>query len=480
MSARIFSYEDANPVTFHIQPYFPPNAVTNFIALSFKEATSYISSTYATLYAVLYTVGTWSFHDIDTLGPVFSLVESQNWVGLAKLILSGPWDSVLAVLAFSIVLYLYYAGFTWGLLAASIFALGPWNLYVYGCFLLCWYWGISLIAKIIVPLLLIKVYRAIYLHFVVRQHLDAGRGGTAADASGWFRLWRLRLFGQIPSNFDIHVSPFLKPYRGILHADYLPKREDPSGVRPTIIGTAPQRQKDQKTSIQQYELLGAGIAAKAAKHARDLIFEGSFLEVFGGTQALRLRRRDHPAVPEIRNYKGNVTQVASAAWSNTTSYINRRPIIKQFGYELCHAHHADGSMHVVLHPEDVRTVIEQGWGERHPLACTTWIWMTYFKLKYKFITKTARPPIPETLVFVYAPKNEDEINTVLKIVDASIWYFTGKEVGSNIGRGPEIQDRYDDEDGFRQPKSTLDEVDVDTANAEYATLKLAAEAAAQE
>ena len=26
MSARIFSYEDANPVTFHIQPYLPAEA----------------------------------------------------------------------------------------------------------------------------------------------------------------------------------------------------------------------------------------------------------------------------------------------------------------------------------------------------------------------------------------------------------------------------------------------------------------------
>lgn len=38
------------------------------------------------------------------------------------------------------------------------------------------------------------------------------------------------------------------------------------------------------------------------------------------------------------------------------------------GGEVCHSHPSDGSLHLVLHPADVRAVLEKGWGERHPLA----------------------------------------------------------------------------------------------------------------
>lgn len=213
--------------------------------------------------------------------------------------------------------------------------------------------------------------------------------------------------GEIPNIREIHVSPFLKPYRGILHAEDIPAREGPS---PTIIGIAPQRQENQKTTGNQLETVQERLRQKALAYPRDLVFESSFLERLGGTFALKLKKRDHPAVR------------GKPAWSTATPYTNHteRSWIKRFGYEIAHAHQADGSLHVILHPHDVRTFIEQGWGQRHPLASTSAHWMFYWDNIQSLWNPDSRPPIPETLVFLYAPRDADEIDTVIKIVDAAI------------------------------------------------------------
>jgi hypothetical protein len=252
--------------------------------------------------------------------------------------------------------------------------------------------------------------------------------------------------GEIPSIFAIKVSPFLSPYRGILHASDLPQRH---GRRPTIGGTAPQRQKDQKTTLNQFEVVQNRLHNKAVDYPRDLLFEQSFLERLGGSWALKVRKQTHPATS------------TSAAWSTTTAYTSRpeRAWIKRFGYEIAHAHHADGSMHVILHPEDVRTVIEQGWGERHPLASTSWHWMFYWDSVKSLWNPASRPPVPETLVFLYAPRNKKEVDCIVRIIDAAIWYFTGEEVDSNAGKGTHRKDRYLDEfnvDGTIKVRGELD------------------------
>ncbi len=70
------------------------------------------------------------------------------------------------------------------------------------------------------------------------------------------------------------------------------------------------------------------------------------------------------------------------------------------GREFAHVHPAyDVSMHMALSEVDFNEVIEKKWGEKHPLA--------------------GLGPIPETIAMVYAPRDEDEINIVLNIVQAS-------------------------------------------------------------
>ena len=44
------------------------------------------------------------------------------------------------------------------------------------------------------------------------------------------------------------------------------------------------------------------------------------------------------------------------------------PLFRTFGSEITHPHHVDGSLHVMLHLQDIQPVVETGWGERHPIA----------------------------------------------------------------------------------------------------------------
>lgn len=71
------------------------------------------------------------------------------------------------------------------------------------------------------------------------------------------------------------------------------------------------------------------------------------------------------------------------------------------GREFAHVHPAyDGSLHMALSEQDFNHVIEQQWGEKHPLA--------------------GMGPIPEAIALVYGPRDVEEIETVLRIVDASL------------------------------------------------------------
>ena len=77
------------------------------------------------------------------------------------------------------------------------------------------------------------------------------------------------------------------------------------------------------------------------------------------------------------------------------------------GNEFAHVHPAyDGSMHLMLPIECTRELFAKGWGEPHPMA--------------------ASGMIPETAVMVFAPRDEAEIETALKILATSYDFARGK------------------------------------------------------
>jgi hypothetical protein len=57
-------------------------------------------------------------------------------------------------------------------------------------------------------------------------------------------------------------------------------------------------------------------------------------------------------------------------------------------------------------------VLQQAWGERHPLS--TGGWLSRF--------------VPAGFVMVYAPRDEEELENVMGIVKAAVWWVGGVDV----------------------------------------------------
>jgi hypothetical protein len=77
------------------------------------------------------------------------------------------------------------------------------------------------------------------------------------------------------------------------------------------------------------------------------------------------------------------------------------------GREFAHIHPMpDGSLHAALPPEVAGEAVEKGWAEQHPVA----------RLGY----------IPENVVMIYAPRDEQELEIVLGLVEESRRYAAGE------------------------------------------------------
>lgn len=70
------------------------------------------------------------------------------------------------------------------------------------------------------------------------------------------------------------------------------------------------------------------------------------------------------------------------------------------GREFAHLHpSSDGSLHVALPPELVEEVLDCGWAETHPVA--------------------RRGLIPTNVVMIFGPRDDEELDVVMKLVEAS-------------------------------------------------------------
>jgi hypothetical protein len=77
------------------------------------------------------------------------------------------------------------------------------------------------------------------------------------------------------------------------------------------------------------------------------------------------------------------------------------------GTEFAHLHgSSDGSLHAVLPPDAATIAIEKGWAEFHPLA--------------------RRRMLPATIVMIYGPRDEAELETVWQLVEISYAFARGE------------------------------------------------------
>lgn len=215
---------------------------------------------------------------------------------------------------------------------------------------------LSMLKAIIVAVPLALLVRNDYLNFLL-----LGPGGTPPTFVGylrllWFRMFALRDVYHSPPEAD----PDLAPSRGILRGGDASKgKELPyrPGPRPQVAGLAPQRQLDQQASNTCYAQLRAAVENLTREHPDILCTATSCIEKHGFGLFAR-----HPV---------NV-------WGQG---------------EIFHIHDSEKSMHMSLHPDDIKEVLDKGWGQRHPLAFSGfpgWI----------------KAPLPPTFVMIYAPRGK--------------------------------------------------------------------------
>merc|ERR1712000_188756 len=206
------------------------------------------------------------------------------------------------------------------------------------------------------------------------NYLALGPGGTPSTFNGYLKISWLRLWTVRDPYTAREPDPKQVPSKGILARDPLPYR---MGPKPQVVGIAPHRQINQPGSVHCNAALRRTLEKLALKNPDSFGTECSYIEKHG----LALFAR-HPL-------------------STTTCQG-----------EVCHVHDRDFSMHMSLHPEDAREVLQKGWGQRHPLGWKWWVLKT---------------PVTADFIMVYAPRDESELRMVCRIIEGAIWYATAEE-----------------------------------------------------
>jgi hypothetical protein len=232
-------------------------------------------------------------------------------------------------------------------------------------------------------------------HYIRKDYhafLALGPGGTPPTPTGYARICILRLFAVRDPLSPPSIPRSVHPKHGQLPSS-LPIRPGP---RPTVAGIAPHRQTTQRASKTMYSTLSTRIHQLVNAHPSTLRAATSCFEKHS-------------------------TGIFCAA-TNGPAASALGPATKRLtcGGEVCHSHPSDGSLHLVLHPADVRAVLEKGWGERHPLAWDDggdgWCWWWWAK------------SVPPGFVMVYAPRDERELEVVMEIIRAAVWWVGGTVV----------------------------------------------------
>ncbi|KAK3341401.1 hypothetical protein B0T25DRAFT_340982 [Lasiosphaeria hispida] len=233
--------------------------------------------------------------------------------------------------------------------------------------------GMHFVDRVVLEFMIVFVPVVLLIHNDYLNFLKLGPGGTPPTFTGYARLTWYRLFTLRDPFSPPPRDPTALPSAGILSQRPLPYRPGP---RPSVAGLAPQRQLNQPGSQQAYNQLRSSIETLTARLPQKFVTATSCLEKHG------------------------------------FALFSRHPINVCGNGEVCHIHTSDRSMHMNLHPDDIKEVLEKGWGQRHPMAWKGWV----------------RAPVPTTFTMIYAPRDESDLRIVSKIIEAAIWYTTAEQV----------------------------------------------------
>ena len=200
-----------------------------------------------------------------------------------------------------------------------------------------------------------------------RRWAALGKGGMPQTLGGWWQVTKLRLRKAEARGVGIYAASIGGPTDSVrLHG--IPQRDGP---RPKIgVHPIPHRQLDQLSSADVRSTQRAMFDAYVDGQGDYLRYARSGYEKHNDAVFVQQ--------PRIANALGRTSQG-----------------------EVAHIHPSDGSMHMIFSPSDARTVIENGWGERHPLAGVV-------------------EGLPDTYLLVYTPRTLQELRVVQQLLKAAI------------------------------------------------------------
>ncbi|MGU3294672.1 luciferase domain-containing protein [Williamsia sp. M5A3_1d] len=186
---------------------------------------------------------------------------------------------------------------------------------------------------------------------------ELGPGGLPANQIGWVITSALRPWGRDP--LDISGDP---PAGDDVDRLHLPDRD---GCRPAI-APYPIPHREIGADVDSARVAGLETRLREASAENGFRLDRSRFEKRGDALFC-----SEPGTDWARHARGEIAHV-----------------------------HRQGSLHVVAAPADVHEIIDRGWGERHPLA--------------------GRIGLPDSYLYLYAPRTDVEQAVVERIVDRVI------------------------------------------------------------
>ena len=197
-----------------------------------------------------------------------------------------------------------------------------------------------------------------------------GPGGLPHSLAGWLAMSFLRLLKRDGRDAKRLVSTVASDERS-----YLGTMVRRQGSRPLVAPyPIPHRQLSDTVSSENLDRLVNLFDQEVEKNKDTVHYAQSFFE------------KHHDAITLKHPECGHVHALVSHG-------------------EIAHIHPSDGSMHMILSACDAKTVLDSHWGELHSLA-------GLFNR------------LPTSYTFVYAPRNEADLEAIQRILSASVTFMT--------------------------------------------------------
>lgn len=260
-----------------------------------------------------------------------------------------------------------------------------------------------------------------YIRADYKSWHSLGQGGAPRNPLGYFMI---KCLGAIYGSRDLHSTGVYtsiaadNDYEATSFLDGpLPAR---AGQRPNVSRwVAPVRQLSQGSSPET--------KAVSFNTCTYMMYHAACPDPSQALEStiLALATQSTPAPPLFAAASSQIegaTHPANALHTLPGASHPRRVASPRGPSEAYHFHPSDGSAHAILSAADAGTLLDAGWGERHPLS------------------GAGKGGIPVNYVMVYAARDEGEVRVHERVALAAVGYAVGRRIGGHGVDGEGVEE----------------------------------------